>query len=80
MSNRADGTKLFVEASDLAQLQRLGAQLLAHRAIRLMGLTVNPFSPYGGSFQADDFLATAQHAFPGLCVSDVLLEFDGVSA
>ncbi|MBQ0936467.1 lysine 5,6-aminomutase reactivase subunit KamB [Ideonella paludis] len=76
----ADGTKLFVEASDLAQLQRLGAQLLAHRAIRLMGLTVNPFSPYGGSFQADDFLATAQHAFPGLCVSDVLLEFDGVSA
>lgn len=76
----ADGTKLFVDAAELASLQRLGAQVLAQRAIDLMGLTLNPFSPYGGSFEAEDFLSTARHALPGLCVSDVQLEHTGVLA
>lgn len=50
-----DGTKLFVEATDLAQLRKLGAQVLAWRGIHLTGITLNPYSPLGGSFNAEEF-------------------------
>ena len=69
-----DGTKLFVEAADLAAFARLGGQLLAHRAIYLSGITLNPFSPLGGSFDAAAFLAAARAAFADYGVSDVVLE------
>ncbi|NDP38190.1 MAG: hypothetical protein GZ093_05490 [Rhodoferax sp.] len=70
----SDGTKLFVQASDLAAFAQLGGQLLAHRAIRMIGITLNPFSPLGGSFDATAFLAAGRHAFPHYDVSDVLLD------
>jgi len=72
-----DGTKLFVEAADLALLQKLGAQVMAYRGIHLSGITLNPFSPLGGSFGAQAFLAAAREAFPGYGVSDVVLEDEG---
>ncbi|MDD2917761.1 hypothetical protein [Rhodoferax sp.] len=72
-----DGTKLFVEATDLALLQKLGAQVVAYRGIHLIGITLNPFSPLGGSFDAQAFLAAAREAFPGYGVSDVMLEEEG---
>ena len=70
----ADGTRLFIENSDLLALQQLGAKLLAWQAIRVAGITLNPYSPMGGSFAADEFLAAAREAFTGYEVSDVLLE------
>lgn len=70
----SDGTKLFVEASDLAAFAQLGGQLLADRAIHMTGITLNPFSPLGGSFDATAFLAAARAAFAGYGVSDVMLE------
>ncbi len=73
-----DGTKLFVEASDLAAFSKLGARLLAYRGIHLTGITLNPFSPLGGSFEASEFLAEARAAFPGYGVSDVMLEDQNV--
>jgi len=69
-----DGTKLFIDATDLAQLRKLGAQVLAWRAINMIGITLNPFSPLGGSFDAREFLAQARAAFTHYAVSDVMLE------
>ena len=73
----ADGTRLFVEAADLAAFAQLGGQLLAYRGIQIIGLTLNPFSPLGGSFEAPAFLAAARDAFPNYGVSDVMLEEAG---
>lgn len=70
----ADGTKLFVDATDLALLRQLGAHILAYRGINLTGITLNPFSPMGGSFEALEFLAAARAAFADYGVSDVMLE------
>lgn len=70
----ADGTKLFIDASELASLQRLGARVQAFSAIRMLGITLNPFSPFGGSFDAADFSHAARSAFTGNTVCDVVLE------
>jgi len=69
-----DGTRLFVEAADLAALTQLGGQVLAYRGIQITGITLNPFSPHGGSFDANAFLRAAQQALPGYTVTDVMLE------
>ena len=69
-----DGTKLFVQASDLQAFTKLGAQLLAYRGIHMTGITLNPFSPLGGSFDAHEFLSTARQAFPNHGISDVMLD------
>ncbi|MFC5303409.1 hypothetical protein [Azospira restricta] len=69
----ADGTKLFVDATDLALFARAGGRLCALRGIRLAGIALNPFSPFGGSFDAEEFFAAARGAFPEHVVSDVVL-------
>ena len=69
-----DGTRLFVEAADLSAFARMGAQLLAYRAIRLLGITLNPFSPMGGHFDASELLACARSTFRDVHVTDVMLE------
>ena len=75
----ADGTKLFIEHSDLLAFHQLGARLRAYRGIHLTGITLNPFSPLGGNFAAEEFLAAARHAFPDHEVADVMLEESRVS-
>lgn len=70
----ADGTKLFVPAADLLAFQKLGGQLHAYRGIHMIGITLNPFSALGGSFDAEVFLNAARQAFPEHGVSDVMLE------
>ena len=67
----ADGTRLFVEGSDLAALARHGARLVAWRPIHIAGITLNPFSPLGGSFDAAAFAAAARAAWPQHAVADV---------
>ncbi len=70
----ADGTKLFVEATELMQFRQLGAHILAYRGINLTGITLNPYSPMGGSFDAQAFLSAARLSFGDYGVSDVMLE------
>ncbi len=70
----ADGTRLFIDQSDLLALQKLGARLLAMQRIDISGITLNPYSPMGGSFAAQEFLAAARLAFGGYAVSDVVWE------
>lgn len=70
----ADGTKLFVDATEVAIFTKLGGRLLARRGIRIAGITLNPFSPFGGSFDAEEFFVAARRAFPDHVVADVILE------
>lgn len=73
----ADGTKLFVENADLVTFQKLGATLVGLNAITVTGVTLNPTSPMGGDFAAEDFLAAARQALSNnahCVVSDVVLE------
>lgn len=72
-----DGTRLFVEAADLTAFAQQGARLMAYRGIHMTGITLNPFSPLGGGFDAAQFLDSARAAFVGYGVSDVMLEQDG---
>jgi hypothetical protein len=70
----ADGTKLFVDNTELVALHKLGARLLAFRGIHITGITLNPFSPMGASFPPEEFLAVARQAFSGYEVNDVMLQ------
>ncbi|MBI3381909.1 MAG: hypothetical protein HY019_07865 [Aquabacterium sp.] len=73
----ADGTKLFIDAADVAAFERRGGRLLAMRGIRLLGVTLNPFSPYGGSFDARAFVHEARTTLHEHLVTDVLLFQEG---
>jgi len=70
----ADGSKLFIDSADLLAFQKLRARLLAWRGINMVGITLNPYSPLGGGFAAQEFLTAARQAFPGYAVSDVMWE------
>jgi hypothetical protein len=70
----ADGTKLFIDAVELAAFERQGGRLYAQRGIKLLGITLNPFSPFGGSFDAATFQAQARSAFAANVVTDVMLK------
>ncbi|MGE5450308.1 MAG: hypothetical protein ACM3VZ_00515 [Acidobacteriota bacterium] len=73
----ADGTKLFIDALDLVTFERQGGRLYALRGIQLIGVALNPFSPFGGSFDAPTFLAQAQTALSPHVVTDVMLVTEG---
>lgn len=70
----ADGTKLFIEQADVAAFRQRGGKLLAYRRINIVGITLNPFSPLGGHFVAEELLDAARRAFPAYPVTDVMLE------
>lgn len=70
----ADGTRLFIDAGELADFERLGGRLHALRGIHLLGIALNPLSPFGGSFDAQAFLAEARAALPGHTATDVMLQ------
>jgi hypothetical protein len=70
----ADGTRLFVGAAELRALAALGARLCAWRAIHIVGVALNPTSPFDAGFAALPFLQQARAALPGHAVTDVVLE------
>ena len=76
----ADGTRLFRDASEIAQLAHCGGALRAWRALRIVGITVNPFSPLGGDTDARTLLAAARDSLPEYAVSDVQLEYPSPGA
>src|SRR5690606_33983240 len=44
----ADGTRLFIDAPELAAFTQAGGKLYAVRGIEVIGLALNPCSPFGG--------------------------------
>ena len=69
----ADGTRVFIDPRTWRDFGRLGGKLRVVSPIRLLAVTVNPFSPLGGSYEADDFLAKVGALAAPLPVYDVVL-------
>ncbi|MDP2873176.1 MAG: hypothetical protein Q8P31_11655 [Bacillota bacterium] len=70
----ADGTRVFANARAWRDFARLGGQLRVISPIRLLAATVNPFSPLGGSYEPDEFLAKVGALAAPLPVFDVVLK------
>jgi len=70
----ADGTKLFVERNDVSDFVQRGGRLWAMREIRVLGITLNPYSPHDSGFEASAFLSAARQALSEHVVTDVWLE------
>jgi len=70
----ADGTRVFADPVTWRQFRRLGGKLRVVNPIKLLAVTVNPFSPLGGSYEADELLAKAGALAAPLPVFDVVLD------
>lgn len=51
-----DGTKIFIRPKDWIRFQRLGVSIKVLHPINLIGITINPYSPMGYSFDKIEFL------------------------
>jgi len=69
----ADGTRVFADSRAWREFVRLGGQLRVVSPIKLLAATVNPFSPLGGSYEPDEFLAKVGALAAPLPVFDVVL-------
>lgn len=69
----ADGTRAFVDPRTWAEFRGLGGRLKVVAAIHLLAATVNPFSPLGGSYEPEEFLASVGELAAPLPVFDVVL-------
>ena len=69
----ADGTRAFADARTWREFGRRGGRLRVVDPIRLLAVTVNPFSPVGGSDDAAGYLAEVGAAVAPLPAFDVVL-------
>jgi len=69
----ADGTRAFADSRTWREFRRAGGKLRVVNPIRLLAVTTNPFSPLGGSYEADEFLAKVGALAAPLPVFDVVL-------
>jgi len=69
----ADGTRVFTDARAWREFARMGGRLRVVTPVRLLGVTVNPYSPLGGSYEPDEFLAKVGALAAPLPVFDVVL-------
>lgn len=66
-----DGTKLFLNRENLMKLNKSGAQIRTLDQINIIGLTANPTSPQGYSFDSFKFRSRLKEAL-GIPIYDVL--------
>jgi hypothetical protein len=59
-----DAGKIFIKATTYEKLQIKQASLVVKTPIRLVGLTLNPVSPYGIGFDPQEFLEQMREAVP----------------
>ncbi len=57
-----DGTRLFVEPEEWRRFTAAGGRVTVLNPIRLLAVTVNPYSPVGPSYNPADFLAKVGRA------------------
>jgi len=69
----ADGTRVFADPRTWREFVRLGGRLRVVNPIRLLAATTNPFSPLGGSYEPEEFLAKVGALAAPLPVFDVVL-------
>jgi hypothetical protein len=66
-----DATCVFADEGLLRRFREAGGGVEVVRPLKLMAVTVNPFSPGGWSFDAFDFFRDVRDALPGVPVFDV---------
>lgn len=67
-----DSTRIFLSASDLHILQKMGMELRVLENINIIAVTVNPYSPEGYYFEPSELLSTMGRAIPHIPVFDVV--------
>lgn len=67
-----DSTRIFIPASELSILQRMGMELRVVENINIIAVTVNPYSPEGYYFEPIELLNTMRNAIPHIPVFDVI--------
>ncbi|MBC8588577.1 lysine 5,6-aminomutase reactivase subunit KamB [Paratissierella segnis] len=65
-----DGTKIFIDYRDFIRFQRLGVKIKVLHPIDLIGITVNPYSPTGYSFDPIEFLEKMQAKIKDIPIVD----------
>ena len=68
-----DGTKIFMEAEKMRRFEKMGIQFKVLYPQKLLAITLNPTSPTGENFEAEEFLNRARAAFEPLIVIDVCI-------
>jgi hypothetical protein len=71
-----DGTKIFINASIYEKLALIPVKIKVLNKIKLLGITCNPSSPYGYSFQGEEFKEMLQKQ-TNLEVIDVVGDLGG---
>ena len=66
-----DSTKIFLDARDWTYLLRKGMKVKVLNNIKIVAVTLNPWSPRGYSFDNQFFLEQMKKALPGIYVIDV---------
>lgn len=66
-----DGTKIFIKPKDWIRFQRLGVSIKVLHPINLIGITINPYSPMGYSFNPNEFLGKMQSKISTVPVMDL---------
>lgn len=69
-----DGTRLFIDRWDVARLEELGGTLEVLDPIRILGITLNPVSPYGRTFDPVEFMNMAKEKLNISPIVDVMTE------
>jgi hypothetical protein len=67
-----DATKLFLDSQEWQLLKRQGLQLEVIRPLKLVAVTVNPYSPTGYFFNPEHFMQEMSACLKGIPVVDVV--------
>ena len=67
-----DATRIFVNENELFMLNKMGMELRAIKALNIIAVTVNPYSPEGYYFDPEEFLQKMREAIPNVPVMDVM--------
>jgi len=67
-----DATKIFLSSREWKMLKRKGIDIRVVNGINLLAVTLNPYSPYGYNFDANDFLFALKEKMPTVLAIDVV--------
>lgn len=69
----ADGTKIFIPPREYLRFQRIGVRIRVLHPIKLIGITINPYSPQGYYFEPYEFLKKMRGYIKDIPVLDLML-------
>ncbi|MDX9916786.1 MAG: hypothetical protein RBT15_02070 [Gudongella sp.] len=68
-----DGTRIFVPPRDYLRFMRMGVRIKVLNPIKLIGITINPYSPQGYYFEPNEFLKRMKQYIKDIPVMDLML-------